>query len=74
MPKIFPTLPPSGNTVIGGNQEKGGHALDDDKRLKRFVIFVLISPFYEEGFIAGHVVECAFDPLLIRGKVVKWRS
>ena len=60
--------------VIGGNWEKGGHALDDDKLLKRLIIFVLLSPSYEEGFIIGHVAGCAFDPLLICGKVVKCRS
>ena len=65
MPDIFPSLPSSSNTVIGGNWEKGGHALDDDRRLKRFIIFVLISPSYEEGFIAGHIVGYPFDPLLV---------
>ena len=74
VPDIFLALPSSDNMVIGGNQEKGGHALDDDRRLKRFILFVLISPSYEEGFIAGLVVGCAFHPLLIRGNVSKWIS
>ena len=73
MPDIFPALPSSGNTVIGGNQKKGGHALDDDKCLKRFIILVLLSPTYEEGFLIGHVVGCVFDLLLTHNKVVKWR-
>ena len=60
--------------VIGGNREKGGHALDDDKHLKRLIILALLSPSYEEGFIAGHVVGCVFDILLVYGKVIKWRS
>ena len=71
MPNIFPALPSSGNTFIGGNQEKGGHALDDDKCLKRFIILVLLSPTYEEGFLIGHVVGCVFDLLLICGQVIK---
>ena len=62
-----------GNTIIGGNREKGVHALDDDKRLKRFIITVLISPSYEEGFLAGHVAGCMFDLLLALDKVAKWR-
>ena len=74
MPDIFPALPSFGNMIIGGNWENGGHALDDDKRLKRFIILVLISSSYKGGFIAGHIVGCAFDPLLDRGKVIKWRS
>ena len=69
----FPSLPLSGNTVIGGNQKKGGHALDDDKCLKRFIIPVPFSPSYEEDFLASHIVGCVFDPLLTHGEVVKWR-
>ena len=69
---IFPSLPLSGNRVIGGNWQKGGHALNDDKRLKRFIILVPLSPSYEEGFLAGHVVGCVFDLLLAQGKVIKW--
>ena len=72
MPDIFPTLPSSGNMVIGGNREKGGHALDDDKRLKRFIILVPLSPSYEEGFLTGHVAGCVFDLLLAHGKVIRW--
>ena len=71
VPNIFPALLSSGNTVIGGNWEKGGHALDDDKRLKIFIILVLLSSSYEEGFVAGHVAGCVFDLLLICGKVFK---
>ena len=52
----------------------GGHALDDDKRLKRLIILVLLSPPHKEGFITGHVAGCVFDLLLIHGKAVKWRS
>ena len=63
----------SGNMVIGGDWEKGGHALDDDKRIKIFIILVPRSPSYEEGFLAGHVVGCVFDILLVCGKVIKWR-
>ena len=68
---IFPARLLSSNTVIGGDWEKGGHALDDDKCLNIFIILVLISPSYEEVFITSHVSRCVFDLLPIRGKVVK---
>ena len=70
---IFPALPLSGNMVIGGDWEKGGHALDDDKCLKRFITLVPLSPSYKEGFLVGHVAGCVFDLLLAHGKFVKWR-
>ena len=59
--------------VIGGDWEKGGYALDDDKRLKKLIILVLLSPSYEEGFLTGHVAGCVFDLLLAHGKFIKWR-
>ena len=65
---IFPSRLSSGNTVIGGNQEKGGHALDDDKRLRRFIILVPLSPSYEEIFLARNVAGCGLDLLFAHGK------
>ena len=72
-PIIFLTLLSSGNTVIGGGWEKGGHAFGDDKRLKKLIILVLIYSSYKEGFLGGHIAGCTFDLLLAHDKVVKWR-
>ena len=73
-PIIFLTHPLSRNTVIGGGRKKGGHALGDDKRLKKLIILVLFSSSYEEVSPTGHVVGCAFDPLLTHNEAAKWRS
>ena len=59
--------------VIGGDWEKGGYALDDDKRLKKLIILVLLSPSYKEGFLAGQVFGCVIKLLLSCGKVSKQR-
>ena len=68
---LFPAPPSSSNIVIGRNGKKGGHAFDDDKHLKRFIILILLSPFYVEGFLTGHVAGCVFDLPLAHGEVVK---
>ena len=60
--------------VIGGGWEKGGHALGDDKRLKKLIILVLLSSSYEEGFLVGHAARCMFDLLPTLDQTTKWRS
>ena len=72
-PINFSTPLSFGNTVIGGGWEKGGHALSDDKQLKKLIILVLLSSSYEEVFLVGRAVGCTFDLLLSHDKVVKWR-
>ena len=72
-PSIFPAPFSSGNTVIGGDWKKGGHAFDDDKPSEWLSILLHLSTSDEEGSITGHAAGCGFGLLLTLGKVVKWR-
>ena len=38
--------------------------LGDDKRLKKLIILVLYSSYYEEDSFVGHASRCVFDLLL----------
>ena len=68
----FPAPLLFGNTFIGGDWKKGGHAFDDDKPLEWLIILIILFTPDEEGCFAGHAAGCGFDLLLAPGKVVKW--